>query len=126
MVLIDFHVSRLNTYRYIIRIYVYNSNLRYFQNSYDKDYIAKKKNKAFFISEIFLRFNFHSYSVQLFFFFIFFRNSANFFVYKSSSYRLPINGAAALDLEGGKEMWTGFFSSAHVATGWKPLLNIDG
>uniref|UniRef100_A0A0R3RQP8 PAZ domain-containing protein n=1 Tax=Elaeophora elaphi TaxID=1147741 RepID=A0A0R3RQP8_9BILA len=52
-------------------------------------------------------------------------NSANFFVYKSSSYRLPVNGAAALDLEGGKEMWTGFFSSAHVAAGWKPLLNID-
>ncbi|KAM3716744.1 hypothetical protein ACO02O_00884 [Dirofilaria immitis] len=52
-------------------------------------------------------------------------NSANFFVYKSSSYRLPINGAAALDLEGGKEMWTGFFSSAHVTSGWKPLLNID-
>uniref|UniRef100_A0A8R1TYC6 Uncharacterized protein n=5 Tax=Onchocerca TaxID=6281 RepID=A0A8R1TYC6_ONCVO len=52
-------------------------------------------------------------------------NSANFFVYKSSSYRLPVNGAAALDLEGGKEMWTGFFSSAHVASGWKPFLNID-
>uniref|UniRef100_A0A915Q2W1 Uncharacterized protein n=1 Tax=Setaria digitata TaxID=48799 RepID=A0A915Q2W1_9BILA len=52
-------------------------------------------------------------------------NSANFFVFKSSSYRLPVNGAVALDLDGGKEMWTGFFSSAHVASGWKPLLNID-
>ncbi|VDK73916.1 unnamed protein product [Litomosoides sigmodontis] len=53
------------------------------------------------------------------------QNSANFIVLKSSSYRLPVNGAAALDLEGGKEMWTGFFSSAHVATGWKLFLNID-
>ncbi|VDM10677.1 unnamed protein product [Wuchereria bancrofti] len=52
-------------------------------------------------------------------------NSANFVVYKSSSYRLPVNGGTALDLEGGREMWTGFFSSAHVAVGWKPLLNID-
>ncbi|ETN70048.1 PAZ domain protein, partial [Necator americanus] len=53
-------------------------------------------------------------------------NSANFYSWKSSCYRIPINGALALDLEGGKEMWTGFFSSAHVASGWKPLLNIDG
>jgi eukaryotic translation initiation factor 2C len=43
---------------------------------------------------------------------------------KSSCYRLPTNDNA-LDLQGGKEMWTGFFSSAHVATDWKPLLNID-
>ncbi|VDK66705.1 unnamed protein product [Gongylonema pulchrum] len=51
----------------------------------------------------------------------------NFAVYKSSSYRMPVNGSAfALDLEGGKEMWTGIFSSAHVADGWKPLLNVDG
>ncbi|VDN21856.1 unnamed protein product, partial [Cylicostephanus goldi] len=52
-------------------------------------------------------------------------NAANFYSWKSSCYRIPINGALALDLEGGKEMWTGFFSSAHVASGWKPLLNID-
>ncbi|CAJ0960664.1 unnamed protein product, partial [Mesorhabditis belari] len=52
-------------------------------------------------------------------------NSRNFYAWKSSCYRIPINGGQALDLEGGKEMWTGFFSSAHVASGWKPLLNID-
>lgn len=56
----------------------------------------------------------------------FYSNAANFYSWKSSCYRIPINGALALDLEGGKEMWTGFFSSAHVASGWKPLLNIDG
>uniref|UniRef100_A0A914R2V5 Argonaute linker 1 domain-containing protein n=1 Tax=Parascaris equorum TaxID=6256 RepID=A0A914R2V5_PAREQ len=55
----------------------------------------------------------------------FVENAANFCAFKSSCYRLPVNGAMALDLEGGKEMWTGFFSSAHVAAGWKPLLNID-
>ncbi|CAD6187630.1 unnamed protein product [Caenorhabditis auriculariae] len=53
------------------------------------------------------------------------KNSANFYTWKSSCYRIPINGGHALDLEGGKEMWTGFFSSAHIATEYKPLLNID-
>lgn len=53
------------------------------------------------------------------------KNSANFYTWKSSCYRIPINGASALDLEGGKEMWTGFFSSAHIASNYKPLLNVD-
>ncbi|PAV74327.1 hypothetical protein WR25_13833 isoform C [Diploscapter pachys] len=55
----------------------------------------------------------------------FIENSANFYPWKSSCFRIPINGGLALDLDGGKEMWTGFFSSAHVATGFRPLLNID-
>lgn len=32
----------------------------------------------------------------------------------------------AHELGGAKQMWTGLFSSAHVASKWKPLLNIDG
>ncbi|MFH4975706.1 hypothetical protein AB6A40_002415 [Gnathostoma spinigerum] len=51
--------------------------------------------------------------------------SSNFYTWKSSSYRLPGEGVMGLDLSGGKQMWTGFFSSAHVATDWKPLLNVD-
>ena len=31
-----------------------------------------------------------------------------------------------VNLDGGKELWTGFFSSAHTSTNHKPLLNIDG
>ncbi|TKR75776.1 hypothetical protein L596_017019 [Steinernema carpocapsae] len=53
-------------------------------------------------------------------------NSSNFCAWKSSFYRLPTpNSNDALDLEGGKQMWTGFFSSAHVAQNYRPLLNID-
>ncbi|CAJ0573794.1 unnamed protein product, partial [Mesorhabditis spiculigera] len=55
----------------------------------------------------------------------FIENSRNFYAWKSSCYRIPTNGGGSLDLEGGKEMWTGFFSSAHVASNWRPLLNID-
>ncbi|CAI5441807.1 unnamed protein product [Caenorhabditis angaria] len=53
------------------------------------------------------------------------KNSANFYTWKSSCYRIPTTNGQALDLEGGKEMWTGFFSSAHIASNYKPLLNID-
>ncbi|CAI5441874.1 unnamed protein product [Caenorhabditis angaria] len=53
------------------------------------------------------------------------KNSANFYTWKSSCYRIPTANGQALDLEGGKEMWTGFFSSAHIASNYKPLLNID-
>ncbi|CAP29475.2 Protein CBR-TAG-76 [Caenorhabditis briggsae] len=53
------------------------------------------------------------------------KNSANFYTWKSSCYRIPTAAGQALDLEGGKEMWTGFFSSAHIASNFRPLLNID-
>ncbi|CAI2354566.1 unnamed protein product [Caenorhabditis sp. 36 PRJEB53466] len=53
------------------------------------------------------------------------KNAANFYTWKSSCYRIPTAAGQALDLEGGKEMWTGFFSSAHIASNFKPLLNID-
>lgn len=53
------------------------------------------------------------------------KNSSNFYTWKSSCYRIPTAAGQALDLEGGKEMWTGFFSSAHIASNYRPLLNID-
>ncbi|CAI2348079.1 unnamed protein product [Caenorhabditis sp. 36 PRJEB53466] len=53
------------------------------------------------------------------------KNAASFYTWKSSCYRIPTADGQALDLEGGKEMWTGFFSSAHIASNYRPLLNID-
>ncbi|KAK0416178.1 hypothetical protein QR680_012330 [Steinernema hermaphroditum] len=52
-------------------------------------------------------------------------NSANYCAWKSSFYRLPTANSDALDLDGGKQMWTGFFSSAQVAQNYRPLLNVD-
>lgn len=49
-----------------------------------------------------------------------------FYPWKSSCFQIPYSPGSSLDLGGGKEMWTGLFSSAHVASNWKPLLNIDG
>uniref|UniRef100_A0AC35TUF3 ArgoN domain-containing protein n=1 Tax=Rhabditophanes sp. KR3021 TaxID=114890 RepID=A0AC35TUF3_9BILA len=55
----------------------------------------------------------------------FVKQSANFYCWKSSAYRMPINGADALSIGGAKQVWTGFFSAAHVALGYRPLLNVD-
>ncbi|KAI6242624.1 hypothetical protein M3Y99_00167000 [Aphelenchoides fujianensis] len=51
--------------------------------------------------------------------------SAGFYAWKNSCYRLPTAEEPALDLDGGKELWTGFFASAHVGEGWRALLNLD-
>ncbi|CAD5229313.1 unnamed protein product [Bursaphelenchus okinawaensis] len=51
--------------------------------------------------------------------------SKQFYSWKNSCYRLPVNGQPALNLDGGKEMWTGFFTSATLGSAWTPLLNVD-
>lgn len=53
------------------------------------------------------------------------RKSSGFYAWKNSCYRLPNRNNPALNLEGGKELWTGFFASAHVGEGWRALLNVD-
>ncbi|KAI6203095.1 hypothetical protein M3Y94_00516900 [Aphelenchoides besseyi] len=51
--------------------------------------------------------------------------SSGFYAWKNSCYRLPCAGNRPLNLEGGKELWAGFFASAHVGEGWRALLNVD-
>uniref|UniRef100_A0A0K0F993 Protein argonaute-2 (inferred by orthology to a D. melanogaster protein) n=1 Tax=Strongyloides venezuelensis TaxID=75913 RepID=A0A0K0F993_STRVS len=51
--------------------------------------------------------------------------SSNFYCWKSSAYRMPVNGADALSIGGAKQVWTGFFSAALVALGYRALLNVD-
>ncbi|KAH7732179.1 tag-76 [Aphelenchoides avenae] len=52
-------------------------------------------------------------------------NSSNFFAWNQSIYRIPEHGEEVVDLAAGKEMWTGFFTATHVATGGRILLNLD-
>ncbi|CAD5220513.1 unnamed protein product [Bursaphelenchus xylophilus] len=54
-----------------------------------------------------------------------YNKSKLFYSWKNSCYRLPGNGHPALNLEGGKEMWTGFFTSATLGSAFRPLLNVD-
>lgn len=54
------------------------------------------------------------------------RNAANFFAWNQSVYPIPEHDADVVALACGKEMWTGFFTSTHVASGGKTLLNMDG
>ena len=54
------------------------------------------------------------------------RATREFYPFKSSFYALPGRGGHGTELGGGKQMWTGFFSSAHVGRGDRPLMNIDG
>ncbi|KAI6228271.1 hypothetical protein M3Y95_00605100 [Aphelenchoides besseyi] len=51
--------------------------------------------------------------------------SSGFYAWKNSCYRFPGPGNIALNLEGGKELWNGFFASAHLGQGYRPLLNVD-
>ncbi|CEF65684.1 Argonaute/Dicer protein, PAZ domain and Stem cell self-renewal protein Piwi domain and Ribonuclease H-like domain and Protein of unknown function DUF2650 family-containing protein [Strongyloides ratti] len=55
----------------------------------------------------------------------FVEQSSNFYCWKSSAYRMPVNGADALSIGGAKQVWTGFFSAALVALGYRALLNVD-
>ncbi|KAI6230110.1 hypothetical protein M3Y99_01102100 [Aphelenchoides fujianensis] len=54
-----------------------------------------------------------------------YEKSSGFYAWKNSCYRLPGRDNPSLNLEGGKELWTGFFASAHVGEGWRALLNVD-
>ncbi|GMT00939.1 hypothetical protein PENTCL1PPCAC_23113 [Pristionchus entomophagus] len=57
----------------------------------------------------------------------FLEKSNIFYPWKSSFYRIPKASGSmdTVDLDGGKELWTGFFSSTHTSKNYKPLLNID-
>ena len=50
--------------------------------------------------------------------------SAKFYPWKSSVFRIPSGPGEALDLGGGVEMWTGFYSSVHLSVS-RPILNLD-
>lgn len=51
-------------------------------------------------------------------------SSAKFYPWKSSVFRIPERAGEALDLGGGVEMWTGFYSSVHLSVS-RPILNLD-